>query len=254
MISVDQLQSYLRRAIAPIRHVVDIPPWTLFFSPNSAQPYYNYAIPSQPIDGDLGETLAELRATFAARARQPRFEFIEEYAPELPAALRAHGFHEESRLQLMLCTPATYQPPPAQPQLRVVTLDGTAPAEALHENMNVNERGFNPAAEPVSLGEADDFRHRLGDGRMFTAYLNDQPAGAGMYTAPLDGITELVGIATLAEFRRQGVASALTAHAVREAFGNGVGAAFLSAADAQAGRVYERVGFRPYATMLAYLG
>jgi hypothetical protein len=36
------------------------------------------------------------------------------------------------------------------------------------------------------------------------------------------------------------------------AFGAGVQVAFLSAADERAGRVYERVGFRPYATALAF--
>lgn len=254
MPSIEELQAYLRRAIRPLRDVVEVPPFTIYFSSNSAQTYYNYAIPNLPVDGDVKVALDDLRAVFASRARQPRFEFIAEYAPELPAALHANGFYEESRLQLMLCTPASFTPPAARPELHIVTIDQFAPAEAICESMNVNERGFNPDTTPVGLAEADDFRYRLGEGRMFTAYLNDQAAGAGMYTAPLDGLTELVGIATLEAFRRQGVASALTAHAANEAFNQGVAAAFLSAADAQAGRVYERVGFQPYATMLAYLG
>ena len=254
MLSIAALQAYLRRSVAPLREVVETGPFTLFFSPSSAEAYYNYAVPSQPLGGGLAAPLAALRADFAARGRQPRFEFIAEYAPELPAALEAHGFAEESRLQLLVCTPATLAPPPARAELRVVTLDQRAPAEALRENMNVNERGFDPGAAPVGLAEADDFRYRLGNGRMFTAYLGGQAAGAAMYTAPLDGLTELVGIATLPEFRRRGVAAAITAHAAHAAFAQGAAAAFLSAADAQAGRVYERVGFRPYATVVSLLG
>ena len=74
-----------------------------------------------------------------------------------------------------------------------------------------------------------------------------------MYTIPSDGITELAGIATLEEFRQRGVATALTSHAVATAFANGLEIVFLSAADARAGRVYERVGFQAFATMLAYI-
>lgn len=254
MLSIAALQTYLRRSVAPLREVLEIGPFTLFFSRNSTEAYYNYAVPNQPGDGDLAAPLAALRHAFAARACQPRFEFIAEYAPELPAMLEDHGFTEESRLQLLLCTPGTLLPPPARTDLYVVTLDQHAPAEALHENMNVNELGFNPNAVPVGLAEADDFRYRLGNGRMFTAYLGGQAAGAGMYTAPLDSLTELVGIATLPEFRRQGVAAAITAHAAQEAFAHGAAAVFLSAADAQAGRVYERVGFQPYATVVSLLG
>lgn len=254
MPTVEQIQHYLRLAIAHEREVVAAPPFTIFFSRESTQTYFNYAIPDEPVGGDLRAPLAELRGAFAARARRPRFEFIESYAPALAAALIDGGFTEESRLHLMACTPATYQPVPQRPGLRVVTLDRGAPVEALRESLNTNGHGFSPDAEPTSIAEAADFRNRIGDGRLFTAYLNGRAAGAGMYTTPIDGLSELVGIATLEEFRRQGVATALTSHAVAAAFEQGVTNAFLSAADAQAGRVYERVGFRPFATMLSFIG
>ena len=65
-------------------------------------------------------------------------------------------------------------------------------------------------------------------------------------------LAEVAGIATLEPFRRRGVASVLTSEAVRTAFVQGVAVALLTAADEHAGRVYERIGFRPYATLLAY--
>ncbi len=254
MPSVEQMQGYLRQAIAHERDVVAVPPFTIFFARQSTELYFNYAIPDAPVGGDLSGALAELRAAFAARVRRPRFEFIESYAPALPAALVAAGFAEESRLQLLACTPATYQPAAERARLRVIALDRGSPIEALRESLDTNARGFNPDAEPTSLAEAADFRGRIADGRLFTAYLDGQAAGAGMYTTPIDGLCELVGIATLEPFRRQGVATALTSYAARVAFEHGVGTAFLSAADAQAGRVYERVGFRPFATMLSFVG
>jgi predicted GNAT family acetyltransferase len=73
-----------------------------------------------------------------------------------------------------------------------------------------------------------------------------------MYTMPIEGITELVGIATVPEFRRRGVATAVTAHVLQTAFAAGVDVACLSASDAEAGRIYRRVGFRPLGVVLAY--
>lgn len=251
-ITVDRLQSYMRQVLKPRREVVAVPPFTIFFHADD-RIFFNYAIPDAPIGGYLHEPLAVLRAEFRARSRHPRFEFIEQFAPDLPAALRANGFAEESRLHLMVCTPESYRPAPETPGLTVVTLDGSAPLDAIRENMDINERGFNPNAEPPTEAAAEGFRRSLWASRAFTVYLNGQAAGAGMYTAPLDGVTELVGIATLEEFRRRGAATALTAHAARTAFDQGVEVVFLSAADERAGRVYEQAGFRPFATMLAYI-
>ncbi len=101
--------------------------------------------------------------------------------------------------------------------------------------------------------QIEDLRRRSGlGGHYLLGLLDDNPVATGAYTAPLDGFTELVGIATLADYRRRGVASALTAAMAQAAFRAGVQVAFMAAADERAGRVYERVGFQPYATALAY--
>jgi ribosomal protein S18 acetylase RimI-like enzyme len=251
-LTVERLQAYIRSVVAREREPVNVPPFTLFIHPSDDSTFFNYAIPDAPAGAYLHEPLAVLRAEFRRRGRHARFEFIEEYAPDLPAALRAGGFAEESRLHLMTCTRATYRPAPQIHGLAVVTLDRGAPLDAVREHLDVNSRGFNPAAEPATAAAAEAFRRGLEESRAFTAYLDGQAAGAGMFTAPLDGLTELVGIATLEQFRRRGVATALTAQAARAAFDRAAGTVFLSAADEQAGRVYERVGFRPFATMLAY--
>jgi ribosomal protein S18 acetylase RimI-like enzyme len=252
-ITVERLQSYLREVVARERDVIAAPPFTLFLNPTDAREWFNYAIPDRPTSGDLRRELRALRAAFAARQRRPRLEFIEQFAPGLAAVLHHTGFEEQARMQLMICTPQTYTPAPAQPELQVITIEPTSPLEQVRENLEVNSRGFDPEAAGATLAEAEEFRNTLGSARAFSALLNGQPVGAGMYTAPIGGIAELVGIATLAGFRRRGVAAALTARAVASAFASGVEVACLSAADERAGRVYERVGFRPFATMLAYV-
>ena len=98
-----------------------------------------------------------------------------------------------------------------------------------------------------------DLRRRVGlGGQYFVAWLGLQPVGVGAYTVPLDEFTELVGIATLPEYRRQGIAGAVTAEMTRIAFQEGVSTAFLTAADDDASRVYQRSGFHRVGTGLAY--
>jgi predicted GNAT family acetyltransferase len=216
-------------------------------------PYFNYAIPDEATGGDLQRPLARLRAEFNARGRQPRLEFIEAFAPELAAALRAEGFVEEARLDLMICTADTYRPAPPVPGLTVSELAGRSPLADAQAFLATQRQGFDPGdTTAATVAQAEQFLQRLGEGRAFLARLDGQPVGAGALAAAFDGLAEVAGIATLEPFRRRGVASVLTSEAVRAAFLQGVEVALLTAADAQAGRLYERIGFRPYATLLAY--
>jgi predicted GNAT family acetyltransferase len=87
----------------------------------------------------------------------------------------------------------------------------------------------------------------------FLGRIAGQAAGIAVYGEPLGGISEIAGIATRPAFRRRGIAAFLTAHALQAAFQQGTKIACLTAADERAGRVYERVGFRPFSIMLAYI-
>lgn len=251
---IDRLQSYMRETAREQYDVERVPPFTAFFHPQDLLTYLNYAIPDAPIGGDLRRELAALRAAYHARRRRPRLEFIEEYAPNLAASLRAAGLAEESRQPLMVCAPERLRAAPDVPGLTIVMLTAMSPPEAIKEHLATNELGFNPKASGAFSDEdAERFRRGLLLGRSFTAYLDELPAGAGMFNPPRDGLCELVGIATLEPFRRRGVAAALTARMAREAFALGVEAAFLTAADEGASRVYERAGFVRAATMLSYI-
>jgi predicted GNAT family acetyltransferase len=101
--------------------------------------------------------------------------------------------------------------------------------------------------------DAERFRQQLVTGRALTGRLGGEAVAAGAFNPPRGGLAELVGITTLAHARRRGVATSLTAQLARTAFACGVETAFLTAADDEAGRVYERVGFRRVGTMLCYV-
>ena len=73
-----------------------------------------------------------------------------------------------------------------------------------------------------------------------------------MFNPPHASVTELLGIATVDDFRRRGVASYLSAYAASVAFERGVELVYLSTKNPAARRVYERLGFRPHAVLLFY--
>jgi len=254
MLSPARLESYMRHAAALTHDVVDLSPFVLFFNPCDPLRFFNYARPAEPVGGDLRGELGALCAAFHARERLPRFEFIEEFTPDLGPALRAAGFTEESRQPLLICTPETLHPAPGVPGQEIIQVTAAAPLDDLCACVTVQRRGFGEAAAaPATEAEGEDQRRRIAAGASaFLARLAGQPVGVADFTPPLDGLTELVGIATLETYRGRGIATALTARAVQVAFDAGAEIAFLVAEDARAGRVYERVGFRPYATALAY--
>src|SRR3712207_1878245 len=140
----------------------------------------------------------------------------------------------------MVCTPQTYCPAPPVPGLTMKVLSADSALADIREGLDVNALGFDPQAARSTDAEAQAFRSGLTASRAFTALLDREPAGAGMFNPPHDGVTEVVGVATLEQFRRRGVAASLTAYATRLAFEQGVEVVFLGAADEHAGRVYER--------------
>jgi len=246
----------MRRAAAQTHDVEELPPFVLFFSATDPLRFFNYARPMEPLNGDLSEALAKVRAAFADRQRTPRFEFIEEFAPALGPLLEGAGCSLEDRYLLMVCTRDTLKPAPVVPGLEVKALSATDPLPLLRAFKSVQAHAFEEE-ELVALDEdsvgSEDIGQRFVESGAFLGLLDGAPASAVDFTAPLDGFTELVGLGTLVEFRRRGIGAALIAHATRAAFDLGVEIAFLTAGDANAGRVYERVGFRPFASLLAYI-
>jgi GNAT superfamily N-acetyltransferase len=154
------------------------------------------------------------------------------------------GVVQASFQPLLACTADTLRSPRPVAGLSIIEVDGFADLAALRENIDLNARGFDPAAPPVSDEEAGAFGRGMGAAMAFTARLSGQGAGAGMHLAPHASVTELVGIATLEPMRGRGIGAALTATITKHAFDRGVTVAFLITGNPTAQRVYERVGFR----------
>jgi ribosomal protein S18 acetylase RimI-like enzyme len=256
MLSVDRLEAYMRRAAMLGRETVEVPPFVCLFDPRDPLRFFNYAKPLGPVGAEpdgLADSLATLRAVFRARDRMPRFEFIEAFAPELGPTLVAAGFSLEARYPLLVCAPETLRPSPPIPGLTITMLTPDSPAEDLLACLTVQRQGFNEiAGGPPTLADVDDLRENLADEGAFLARMDRVPVAVMMYTAPLDGLTELAGGTTLEAYRRRGIGAAMVAAATAAAFERGVEIALLTAASEYASHVFQRAGFNWYGTALAY--
>ena len=235
-----RLQRYLRKSAANGREVVESGPFTAFFDRGDAMRYLNYAIPEEGA-APTPEDAAALARPFEERDRLPRLEYVESEAPDLAAALEAAGYTREATLDLMTCTSQTLREPPLPAGAALERVEDGEPVRALRRTQRL------AFGEP---GEGGDSGLR-GNVGMLVA-VEGEPAAAGVFTAPQDGLAELAGIGTLPEFRRRGLAAALTAALAAEAFARGVEIAFLTPGDDDTRRVYERAGFAATSTVLAY--
>lgn len=260
MPALSQLQDYLRQLARERHDVVPCPPLcTAFFHISDSDAESNYAIPDPPAGAspspdDLQTSLRILQTECTSRDRSPRLQFIEDLFVDLPPLLCSAGWVEQERSPLMIWSSAGARPAPPVPGLSIAMLSADSTLEEICEGLDTNTAGFGFLIQPASVEEAEGFRQGLIRSRAFTAHIGPQPVGAGMFTTiSEEGVTELVGITTLAPFRRRGIAAALTAYMTAAALAHGAKMVFLTAASAQAGRVYERVGFRFEATKVVYM-
>jgi GNAT superfamily N-acetyltransferase len=248
---IERLQSYMRGSAAGRYETIPVPPFTVFLHPFDPLIYFNYAIPDGPITGDVREPLRRLRAEFQKRGRVPRFEYVSELAPALADTLLAAGFRQEAEARVMVCTRESFTPVAVPEGLTWSVLTPESSREEVRTYCTTVRRGFSPD-EPYEAPEEEISKmlEDLREGRAVMGRVGGQPAVVGMYTPPSGGLTELGGVTTLESFRKRGLGTALTSRVVQEAFERGVEVLFLSTITEEAGRIYERVGFRFMTRML----
>lgn len=244
-----RLQAYMRLCAGRRYEAVRVPPFTAYFHPFDAMVYQNYAIPDVELGGDLRDAIEKLRAVARARSRTARFEYINALAPDLEGALLAAGFRREAVARLMVCTKATYVAAPTPEGLELAILSSASPVEEFVVNASTGRRSFSDET-PATLEEAEKTRADLMNGRAFLGRFGGSPASVALVAPPEDGISELAGVGTVPEFRGRGFGAAIVSRAAAAAFELGVEILFLSTITEEAGRLYERVGFRYLTSML----
>jgi predicted GNAT family acetyltransferase len=85
------------------------------------------------------------------------------------------------------------------------------------------------------------------------AWIDGEAAGSGVSHA-LRGAAEIVGVVTRVDKRRRGIAATVTSELVARHFASGGEFVFLDAANEEAARVYERLGFKRFGDNVVYRG
>lgn len=253
MISTAKIQEQLRASASAQFNVISTPGFSCFINPDDDSTGSNYAIPTLPDAGQDDDALDAMIDVFVSRKRQPCLEYIAAFAPALADRLEARGFMAEAPTLLMVCTLETFVATTTVAELTISHLTDESPIQDMVDVMTVQRRAFgDPAAEAPSAEEALQFRQRFGANTFFMGMMNGTTVTVGSLQLPHRGIAEVAGIATLPEYRRRGLASALTSAIVDYSFQLGLDALFLTAGDEKAGRVYAKIGFRAEGEAVAY--
>ena len=191
-----------------------------------------------------------LREVFTRRNALLEIEYNEGLFPGVGSWLEAAGLTFAERNPLMACRPDGFRPPVASEATlhRLTAASDDADLEAF-QTIRWTNGGDNQDAAP----SVDQLRKELASTTSvyLLALLDSERAGTGV-SHTLEGAAEIVGVVTRADKRRRGVAAAVTADLVSRHFAAGADFVFLDAANEDAARIYEGLGFKRFGANLVY--
>lgn len=230
--------------VGPLRAFLSRAPWPYYARP---RPELDLTAPGAVTPDDLEAAAQRLTsAGFPAV-----FEWVHEVVPSMSDALTDAGYVVSLHPLLALRLPATLLGRP-----RAVLLDAGSPY--VRDALAVAEIAFadpgtaigddGPSARDDAEVPPEQVEHvtgRLADGSAALAAVVDEYHGivASGTHVPVDGATEVMGVATLPTHRRRGLAADVVEALLLDATARGCDLALLSAADDDVARVYERIGF-----------
>lgn len=243
-----RLQASQVAAASRGRKVIESGPFTILLNEHSELVWFNYAIPNR--EGFSDQAIADMKLAFYENGRVPRLEFLESLWPSLGEWLSNNGFSVQGRVPLMLCDAESFRPVNlADRDVRILSADDDIPSY-----VSVGSLAFGEVSTPEEQRVA---RHRLqiaeGSLRCAMAYCEGLPAAVAC-TMPESGVAELAGVGTRQEFRRRGLASAVSSILMEDLFRSDPRAlVWLGAGDDVAKAVYEGLGFRTIGFQLFYI-
>jgi ribosomal protein S18 acetylase RimI-like enzyme len=237
----------------PGAEVIDCGPFRALVSRTTG--WANLAMPIRP-PADLDEVTAavkELRRRFAERGRTPRFLFKEPFFPGLASMLEQAELTLAEREPLMVCTPAGFQPS-RNPNVSVRFLRAADPDTDLaafqtiwSESLDDGSWVPTPDALAAFRAELDQPQHSAA-----LASLGGRAVGTGFVASHGEGC-EILRVATIPVARRRGVGATVSSSLVQTGFDGGATLAWLTAANAGAQALYERIGFRHVGDELTFV-
>ncbi len=223
-------------------------------------PWRYYGRPRLGLSEDVGaDDVAAVRARQRELGVREAFEWVHETTPSLLGAATAAGL-EVTQVPLLALDEAAARPdPPAGVTVRILGADDRALADAqgavelaFAAPGTAVGPGGRAAREVASAGLVDlgFLRERLRRGltAMAVAESEEDGAVAAGSHQPVADVSEVMGVGTVPSARRRGIGAAVTGRLVEHARERGAGLVFLSAADEDVARMYERLGFRRIGT------
>lgn len=235
------VQNYVRALALRSPGHVRVGPFTVRYDADWPIPPVNYAVP----DHGASPTADEIKAlieVFRERERLPRLEFLPSCAPGLEPALLEAGFTVERRAPLLACPPQALVTPPQVPGIAFTVLSDEAGYRAA---AGVQHAGYGMEGEATE-GEIGGLRKVTEGGGvavLATDTTDGTPVAAGSCSIPVDGLSELTGLAVAASHRRRGIGAALSAYLTARAFDRGCRTVWLEPGDADVERVYAAIGY-----------
>jgi ribosomal protein S18 acetylase RimI-like enzyme len=207
------------------------------------------------VDGNLTESETEkaipkLKAALKKHKSTLEISYNETAFPKVGPWLEAGGLKLARKDTLMALRPESFKPS-VTAEVHLTQLGPRAIAaelEAFQQIRWTNGGDVSRQPPPVNV-----LRAELGvpSSVFLLAWLDWEAAGTGI-SHSLKGAAELVGIVTQKALRRRGVAATVTSELVRRHFDRGGDFVFLDAADDEAAKVYEGLGFSPFGVNLVY--
>jgi GNAT superfamily N-acetyltransferase len=227
-------------------------PFTLFVQEGNGWRYY-----ARPTPGAETFTPADVEAvrTRQRELGQPEaIEWVVGLAPGVGPAAAAAGMATH-RMPLMhlpsgsaspLVAPDGVQIRLAEPDDDLAMLTAVAMVGFANPGTDAGDVGVDALADAAAAdpGTVSFTRERMRAGATVTAaaYVDEMPVSVGSHN-PCEGVTEIVGVATLPAYRRRGIGAALTSVLIRDAIDRGIGTICLSAGSTEVARVYGQAGF-----------
>ena len=234
--------------------VDDVGPFRGWLARHSDSIWLSYAMPIAPLAdaAAVDRAIRELRQIYGRHRRVLRFEFTQELWPTLAPTLEAAGLRFQESHPMMTCTPDEHRPY-RRSDVDVRLLQTDDPDRELWHYLSVQATGFGDPPGNPTPDQIERFRGRVRDGLLVAlARVEGRPAGTGQVSAH-GGLGEMVGVATLPELRRRGVAGTLCSYLLDEVFTRANDFVWLDAADELAQSVYDKLGFRLVGTLLNYI-
>ena len=254
-----RIDTYLDAVPRRVTRTEQVGPFTLFVQQGNGWRYY--ARPTPGVREVTPDDVEIVRQRQRKLSQPEAVEWVVELAPSVGPASTAAGL-DVIEHPLMHIPAGAFRPALAPHGVRLEVVRPDEDVALIHAVASIGfaapgtaigragPEALDAAADAVNDGIVTATREQLAVGNTVTmaAWADGSPVAIGSHN-PRDGVTEIVGVATLPAYRRRGFAAAVTSALVDDALSRGIRIVCLSADDGTVARVYARLGFETVGTV-----